>query len=277
MKVNKRKPLVSIDNSIYKPLVSIIIVQFGKKDKLNNCLKKINQSEIFVPYEVIVVDNNKDNVGYGAGNNKGARKATGKYLFIINPDAYPLPGAIDVLVSFLGVNKRVAIVAPNLLDKKRNVFSQIGSRELTPLRGIFALSFINKLFPYNPISRSYYLADISTDVLRSVDVVPGSGLMIRRDIFIKVGGFDENFFLYFEESDLCKRIKKLGYDIYINPKAEVIHDWTPGKPGTALSKKYFNQSRFYYFKKHYGIIWAIIVEAFARFGKKLIWQIFQRS
>jgi GT2 family glycosyltransferase len=206
------------------------------------------------------------NVGYGGGNNLGAKLAKGEYLFILNPDTKLQPKSLDTLASYLDKHPKVGIVAPNLIDESGKVYIQLGSKALTPLQGIVAHSFINKAFPNNPISRSYWLKDISMDELRDADAVPGSAFLIRKKVFEKVGGYDENIFLYFEETDLGKRVKEAGYKIFINPKAEVMHAWNFVR--SEKLKKYSQESRFYYFKKRYGIFWALIVEAFARFSKK---------
>lgn len=271
-----------------KVIVSIIIVHYKNKERLYDCIKSIIQSKPKVSFEVIVVDNDEKvtikkellarfkrvkylkspgNIGYGAGNNLGAKSAKGEYLFILNPDTKALSGSIDGLVNFLEKNKQAGLVAPNLVDEKRKIFSQLGSKKLTPLRGIVALSFLNKLFPNNYISRKYWLKNTPMNKRREVDVAPGSALLIRRQIFEKARGFDENFFLYFEESDFCKRVKELGHSIYIIPDAQIIHYWEPGKPDTKKAKRIFARSRFYYFRKHYGIHKALIVEMFARFSK----------
>lgn len=272
-----------------KVKVSIIVVYFKGRRKLFKCLASIKRSRAKTPYEVIVVDNSmskdieKDlgkkfpevcyvkslkNLGYGGGNNLGVEKAKGEFLFILNPDTEVFPGTIDKLAEFL---KRgdVAMVAPNLVDKKGRIFSQLGSRTLTPLAGIVALSFINKLFPNNPVSREYWLKDVPMDKLREVDAVPGSAFMIKRSVFEEVGRFDEKMFLFFEESDLGKRVKEAGYKIFINPKAQVMHHWSGKgkKPENEKLLKYFRQSRFYYFKKHYGLFPALVVEVFTRFSK----------
>jgi GT2 family glycosyltransferase len=188
-------------------------------------------------------------------------------LFILNPDTQVLPSSVKKLTRFLDEHKKCAIVAPKQVNEKGKTIHQIGNGELTPLRAIFALSFLNKVFPNNPFSRAYWRKDkINNDPVQ-VDTVAGSAFIIRKTVFEKVGGFDENFFLYFEEQDLCKRVKELRLNIYINPKAQVIHYWQPGKPNTTLSKKIFANSRFYYFKKHYGLFKALLVECFARFSK----------
>lgn len=258
--------------------LSIVIVFFKNGQELLGCLSSIRNSKINCRYEIVVVNNSQkkirlkgikcinslSNLGYSRGNNLGVENTKGEYIFILNPDTKVLSDSINVLTNFLDTNKKAGIVAPNLVDKDGSIFSQMGSRELTPLRGIVALSFINKIFPRNPISTKYWAYDLPTNTLRELDAVPGSAFMIRRNIFNKLGGFDENMFLFFEESDLGRRVKKKGYKIFINPEAEVIHYWDKNPK----LKKYFESSRFYYFKKHFGLPYALLVEAFARFGKK---------
>src|SRR4030065_152149 len=148
-----------------RPILSIIIVYFKGKANLLTSIRSIIRSKPKTSYEIIVVDNNqnseleglfkpnrqkikyiksKNNLGYGAGNNLGASYAKGKYLFILNPDTKVYKNSIDLLVEFLERNKKAAIVAPNLVDQNGKIYKQMGSRLLTPLRGIVAFSFINK-------------------------------------------------------------------------------------------------------------------------------------
>lgn len=269
--------------------VSIIIVHYRNEQELYDCITSIKRSTPETSYEIIVVDNDErktigptlkkkfgwvkylkapGDVGYGAGNNLGAKEARGEYLFILNPDTKVPPGAIDTLVTFLEKRKKTAIVAPNLIDAKGKVFIQLGSGKLTPLRGIVALSFLNKIFPNNPISRGYWLKGDSIDKVREVDVVPGSAFLVRKEVFDELKGFDETFFLYFEESDFCKRVKEVGWKIFITPDAQITHYWGKSTPNSEENKKILTKSRFYYFKKHYGIFSALLVETFARFSKR---------
>lgn len=270
--------------------LSIVIVSYKKSRELLACLKSIYTYAPKCTFEIIIVDNAQDlklqdkigntfpkvkylqsntNVGYATGNNLGVEHASGEYVFILNPDTKFIDNSITKLVEFLDKNKNAAIVAPNLIHPNGVVFSRLGSRKLTPIRGIFVLSILDKIFPNNQISKKYWMLDTRLDVLREVDVIPGSALILRRRLFQSVGGFDENFFLYFEESDLCKRIKKRypKYKFYIHLEAQIIHYWKPKTPNTNESRKIYAASRFYYFKKHYGYGWAIIVELFANLNK----------
>lgn len=266
--------------------VSILIVYFKGWHDFKKCLLSIKNQKSRYSFEVIVINNgkegikskvanilayaryikNKENKGYGFGNNVGAQKAKGEYLFVLNPDVELHHNTIDTLVSYLDTHSNVAVVAPNLLYPNGKTYKLIGTRELTPLSGLVSHSFLNKLFPTNPISINYFLLDTSFRKTRQSFSVPGCAFMIRKKVFEEVGKFDENIFLYYEESDLGKRIQDAKYDIFILPAAKVIHNHS--FDSDPALKKYNAQSRFYYFKKYYGIFWALVVEVFCRFGKR---------
>lgn len=268
--------------------LSIVIVHYQAKRELFGCLKSIKKSQPDFPSEIIVVDNDEEktiemelqekfpevkymksprNIGFGAGNNLGAKSATGEFLFFLNPDTQIFKDTPKILINFLIENEKVGIAAPLLLDENKKPYPLQGTRELTPLTALFALSFLNELFPQNPISKNYWLLDWGKMHAREVAVVPGTAFLIRRQLFEKIGGFDESFFLFFEETDLCRRVKKLGWQIFINPQAKVIHLWGRSTPKTKKTKNIFRQSRFYYFRKHWGISPAIIVESLLRSGE----------
>ena len=191
---------------------------------VDNDEEKSIQKELHMKFPKVFYIPNK-NKGFGQGNNVGAKKAKGDYLFFLNPDTKLLNNTIDILAGFLNKNKEVGIAAPSLFDRKNKPFQLQGSLELNPLRAVFALSFLVKLFPQNKFYQEYYLQNWDKKSLKEVDVAPGTAFMIKKDIYEKIGGFDENFFLYFEEFDLCRRIKKIGLKIFINPDAKVYHSW----------------------------------------------------
>lgn len=268
-----------------KILVSIIILNYHVKKELTDCLQSIIDSKPKTPYEIIVIDNDevktikKDllksfpkityvpnkNKGFGQGNNVGARYAKGKYLFFLNPDTIVFRDTVDSLYHFLEKNKKAGIVAPFLIHENKKPFEQ-GNRILTPFKAIFALSVIHKLFPNNPIAKNYSIQwdKITT---KEVDVVPGTAFMVSCELYNSLDGFDEQFFLYFEEFDLCKRVKEKGYKLFIEPRSKIIHLWERSTKKRNDINKIFNESRFYYFKKHYGLIPALFTNAILNFGK----------
>lgn len=265
--------------------VSIIIVYYKAKKELFGCLVSLKKSHPNVTLETIVVDNDEEktiendlkkrfpwvlyvksprNIGFGAGNNLGAKHAKGKYLFFLNPDTIVLDSTIDILLNFLEKNKNVGIVAPLLLNSSKKPYPLQGSVKLTPLRAIVCLSFLHKIFPNSVIAKNYWMFDWNKRDLREVDVAPGTAFMISQNIFRKLGGFDEQFFLFFEENDICMRLQKLGKKIYINPRAKIVHLWGRSTKQKREVDTIFAKSRHRYFKKYYGLFQALLVEMFVR-------------
>ncbi|HSW88765.1 MAG TPA: glycosyltransferase family 2 protein [Candidatus Saccharimonadales bacterium] len=275
--------------------VSIIIVHYKADLEFFDCLKSIYKNIPEFDFEVIIVDNDnkkiieeklaqkfpktryiksETNVGFGAGNNLGAKHARGEYLFFLNPDTIIFTSTLDNLINFIETNINAGIVAPLLLHEDKKPFDLQGSADLTPLRGVVCLSIINKIFPKNPIAQKFFYLDWGKDSQKEVEVVPGTAFAIRKELFEKVGMFDEKFFLYFEEYDICRRVRRLGFKLFIIPQAKIIHLWEKSTKSVDGIDKIFLESRFYYFKKHFGFLPAVIVELFCRISKKVIVYLF---
>lgn len=246
------------------PRLSIIIVKYKVEKQLGECVKSLKTK---IPHEVIVVDNDKHNVGYGAGINLGAKKAKGDLLFILNPDTKLEAGVIEKLVSFYLDNPKCGVVAPDLMDEDGNLYDSIGTGKLTPISAIFSISIIHRLFPGNPIAKKYWIDRDLKKKVREVEVAPGAAFLVNKKLFEKVGGFDEKFFLYFEESDFCRRIRELGFKIYILQNAKITHTWGASTKSNPKKDFYFKQSRRYYFEKYYGKLVSNIVEFVLNFDK----------
>jgi len=271
------------------PKISIIIVYYQVKNELFDCLNSIYSSKPNTSFEILVVDNDEvktiekelkkkfprvkyiksKNNGFGAGNNLGAKCARGEYLFFLNPDTLFINNALDTLFSFVSKNKKVGVVAPVLLDEKKNYYPMQGTSALNnPANALFSQSLISKLFSNNKINKKYWQLDWNRRNVKSVTNVPGTAFMIKKTVYDEVGGFDENFFLYFEEFDLCQRIVKKGYANYINPKAKIIHLWERSTGQRSDKNEIFAKSRKYFFKKHYGSFAGSITNFLLGIGKK---------
>lgn len=269
--------------------ISIIIVNYEIHEELFDCIHSLVTSKSKIFYEIIVVDNDKnktihadlhnefpeviyipnENNGYGQANNVGAKKARGEYLFFLNPDTTLEQGWIDSLVTYLNKHNDVGIVAPLLLGVGGEPYQQ-GTTTLRPLEGIVCLSFLNKLFPNNPISKKYFIQEWDKKTEKEVAVVPGTAMMIKRELFEKVGGFDPKFFLFFEEFDLCNRVKKLRYKLVILPQVKIKHIWGASVNQKKDVQSIFEKSKFYYFKKYYGLFWACAVQLVTNISKTSI-------
>jgi len=274
-----------------KPLLSIVIVNYNSSAFLRDCLSSIYSSEIKSAFEIIVYDNGdpepafdsiitdfptvsfifeKRHVSYAAANNAGARESRGKYILFLNPDTIVKPGSIDGLLEFIQNTPDCGAVGPRLAN--RDAVIEI-SRALDP--GIFSEAFM-KFLKSLPAGLKYRIFGI--DKTRKTDVVVGAALMIRREAFTGVEGFDEEYPLYFEESDLCLRIRKAGWKVYYYPKAEILH--FPGsaggvkkhaarEKGLTTSQVKYRIGQLRYYRKHRGLIQNFLLKIylFIKFGR----------
>ncbi len=272
--------------------VSVIIVSYKAEKVLLKCLSALQQviDHDNVSTEVLVVDNYPrsqlkkiipknfpnlkyihpdKNLGFGAGNNLGAHQAEGKYLLFLNPDTEIQPGALQHLVSFFQKHLQAAVVAPTLYDMKGNRYSDQGSQLLTPLTALASHSILHTIWPNNPVANAFWARNRDVKMPQQLAAVPGTALMIRRSFFQKIHGFDEAFFLYFEEVDLCRRVEQLQGKIWQIPDATVKHIWGATTHNTR-TQHIFEESRHTYFQKYYGTVVATFVETGLRTGKKQI-------
>lgn len=267
--------------------VSIIVVNYEVEKELINCITSIINSKPKVSYEIIVVDNDETNtlrrvlkeflqvkyikssgnIGFGAGNNVGVKSSSGEFLFFLNPDTAITKNTIDVLYNFIKENPNAGMIAPLLLSPEKNIYPNQGSDNYNLASAIVVNSFINKIFPNNAISAKFFHRAWNKKDVEAFDVVPGTAFMVRKSVFEKVGKFDEKFFLYFEEYDLAKRIKKLGLRNYIIPKAKISHIWEASTKKRKDIGKIFSESQYLFFKKYHGVLFASIINFVSSIGK----------
>ena len=241
--------------------LSIIILNYKMRGLVKNCLKAILESEIKVEYEIIVVDNNSGdgveemikerfaqvkfiqtntNLGMGAGNNAGIREAQGKYVLILNPDIFVFPDSLQKMIDFAKTREDLGVLAPRLLNPDRSVQETCyrWHRLLTP---IFRRTFLGRLsFGRKELSR-FLMSDWDHASTREVDWIQGSCLFIPKNVLNEVGQFDDDFFMYFEDTDLCRRIQNAGYKNIYLAEAEVIHLHRRQSADGGLLKIIFNR------------------------------------
>ena len=258
--------------------ISIVIVSYNVAEYLDRCLESIRK-EMRRQHEIIVVDNgssddsllvvkakhprsiiiqNGQNRGFAAANNQGFQKASGKYVFLLNPDTLVLEGSVDKLADFMDWHPEIGISGPRNLNPDGSL--QMNCHHFPTLTGVLwdYLQF-RRYFPRSRIFGREHMTYWDYDDTREVDWITGSSLMIRKEILNELGGLDEGFFMYSEECDLCYRARKAGWMTAFIPEAAIIH--FGGQ--SALAEKEFNlqdrmilehffQSRYYFFRKHYG-------------------------
>ncbi|PIS14323.1 hypothetical protein COT64_03245 [Candidatus Shapirobacteria bacterium CG09_land_8_20_14_0_10_39_12] len=243
-------------------MLSIIIVKYRCEEYLKKCLSSIKPDK---RWEVIIVNNDKENVGLGAGWNKGASKSKGKYLFFLNPDTVVLDDALEKMLVFMEENPDIAVLGPKIYKNFKKEKQLSFCRFPDPLTSLFVFSPLKSFWPNNPLFTRYVYSENKKDnQTLAVEAVSGAAILIRKNVFKKSGGFDENIFLFFEENDLCRRIDKQGAKIVFFPKAQIIHFGGKSILGLKNPSEIFKKSRFYFFKKHYGKAVGIFIEGLIR-------------
>ncbi len=266
--------------------LSIIIVNWNVKRLLQECLQAIEracQATLNLTVEIIVVDNassdgspqmvrqafprvnliaSNENLGYARGNNAGVAAANGRCLFLLNPDTVISPSTLTTIVDYLETNDKVGALGPQLLWPDGTV--QSSRRRFPTLGSLFLEStLLGQWFPYNRIIRHYHMADRSPDQPQKVDWVVGAALLIRREAWQQVGPIDGDFFMYFEETDWCKRSAAVGWETHYLPAAQVIHfEGKSSERIVADRTLRFQRSKIHYTRKYFGQGWATTLRLF---------------
>ena len=225
------------------PTLSVIVVSYNTRGMTLACLASLrDQTE--ADFETIVVDNASTdgsaemiaagfpemillaetaNHGFAGANNLAARRARGEYLLLLNPDTLVLDGAVDRLLAFARANPRAGIWGGRTLygDRSLNPASCWGRMTLWNL--FCRASGLTGVFPRSEIFNSEAYGGWDRGTERAVDIVTGCFLMIRRETWEALGGFDPAFFMYGEEADLCLRARGLGAAPRVTPEAEIVH------------------------------------------------------
>lgn len=235
--------------------LSFIIVNYKSKKYLEKCISSIREKVSGVDYEIIVVNNDNldircpngiklintgKNLGFGAGCNAGARAAQGEISCFLNPDTEIVSENIPELIQEFNENEDVGIIGSRLITEKGETQWWCAGKEFTLRRLIKNnLGIIE--------SKKIWESRIPVECAW----VSGAALFIKKNIFDQLGGFDEKFFMYFEDIDLCKRARMAGYKVLYYPYFAIKH--FGGKSfrfDKIKQKRYFYKSQLCYFKKY---------------------------
>ncbi len=224
------------------PAVSIIIVNYFSADCLEKCLSHLLQARPKGGMEIIVVNNSpgeplddlqaahpqiilikaEENLGFGPACNLGFSKARGKFVLLINPDAFIEPEAVNQAISYMQDHPRVGVVGGQLVDEEGNW--QPSARMFpTFFDKFFMLSGLAARFEKNRVLGRMDMTWWDHMEPREVDWVVGAFFMVRAEVFKALGGFDPRYFLYYEELELCRRVKAYGFEVHYVPSIRVHH------------------------------------------------------
>lgn len=261
--------------------VSICIVNWNTKELLQKCIGSIKEKTEGLTYEIIIVDNNsqddslqmvkrvypdclivesKQNLGFAKGNNEAVKKATGKYISYLNPDTALITNAIYGMFLFLEKNEDFGAVGCKLVNSDGQIQFTCARTFPTPLNQFTLLSMLNRLFPHSrhlgTVEMNYWDHADS----REIDCLSGACIMARKHIIDTLNGFDENYFMYAEDVDLCYRIKKQSWKIYYLAEESIFHH--EGASSKKRSNRHFaalmqRASNYYFLNKHFGHVRAL--------------------
>lgn len=252
--------------------VSIIIINFNSTELLKNCLDSIEKFTSGISYEIIVIDNNsmtgdvdrlqqdfnrltliknKVNKGFGTANNQGVEVAKGKYVLLLNNDTIFIENSIKKVFDFVESLEGNEIISCKLLNEDKS--TQKSVYDFPKLLNVFTSNlFLYLLVPKSKYFNKYHLMNKGISWITEVDVVTGAFLFMSRKSYQVLGGFDERFFFYMEDTDLCYRHKKNNGKVIYFPETSIIHLKGKSAKGESWFKnKHQSISTIKFFQKHF--------------------------
>jgi GT2 family glycosyltransferase len=271
--------------------LSVVILNWNARDFLVAALRSILDQRWHHNIEVIVVDNNSTlddsavtvrrdfpkvlliandkNIGFAAGNNLGLQKARGRYVLFLNPDTLVHEHAFDIMIEWMDAHPKAGACGPKMtypdgrLQASCRAFPSFGA-------GLFRNTWLGRLWPNNPWSRGYLMEDVDHEKPRQADWLSGSALLVRREALDQItqthGAWDERYFMYCEDIDICYRLKEAGWERWYVPAAHITHriggssDWAQG---AMIRQHHGSMLRFYFthYAKGLGVLSAPLAVA----------------
>ena len=252
--------------------LSVIIVNWNTKDLLHQCIESIKAHTKKISHEIIVVDNfssdgsadmveanfpdvtiikNRENKGFGRANNQGLAQAGGKYILFLNSDVAVNENCLDVMFDFMEKKPDVGASSCKLTFPDGSL--QHSCRVFPSFKVFFLMLLgLKYFFPNMKIFREYLMMDWDHSDPREVDQIMGSFMFVRRDALDQIGSFDERYWMYFEEVDLCLRMKKAGWKVVHYPYASAVHFLSKSSEQWDEMKRVseFQRSLLKYFRKN---------------------------
>jgi len=257
--------------------LSVVIVNYNTRDLLRDCLNSLRPELEGLDHEILVVDNassdgspamlaeafpsvtllvNPTNSGFSRANNRALRQARGRDVLLLNPDTLVQPGAVRTLAGALHALPGAVGVGPRVMRPDGRL--DLACRRSFPSPGVAAarLLGLSRLFPRNSVLARYNLSYRDPAQPGEIDAGTAAAMCFSREALAAVGFFDEDFFMYGEDLDLCYRLKQRGGRIYYVPSATVIHlkGMASGRQAKAMLRE-FHRSMWLFYRKHYFRGW----------------------
>jgi GT2 family glycosyltransferase len=257
------------------PRLAVVVVNYNAGCDLEACLSSIVGQLTRFDWKAVVIDNcstdgseqavasfaprvslvqNTQNLGFARAINQGMAATTAPFVLLLNPDARLLSGAVESMYAELLSHPECGVIGPAVANEDGSIQ---GSARGDPdmITGLFGRStLLTRLFPRSALARRNVMTPVAsrpgaTSV--EVDWVSGASMLLRRDVFNQVGGFDERFFLYWEDADFCRRVRTAGSRVRYHPDARVVHAvGRSSRTIRALAVREFHRSAYLYYSLH---------------------------
>jgi N-acetylglucosaminyl-diphospho-decaprenol L-rhamnosyltransferase len=264
-----------------RPDLAVVVVNYNAGPLLERCLRSALERAGGARLEVVVVDNastdgsleaalalpgvrvvrNPDNRGFAAAANQGIRATSAPFVLLLNPDAEVRSGTLAGLLDAARGHPRAGAIGPLVRSPDGRVYPS--ARRVPSLGMGLAHAFLGVLWPDNRFTRAYTMADWDRRSMRSVEWVSGSCMLLRREALDEVGLFDEGYFMYVEDVDLCTRLRAGGWEVLFTPDLEVVHVQGASTRGSRRMTLEHSKSIYRYFVKFGSPGWRAVLRPLA--------------
>ncbi len=257
--------------------LSIVILNYNVRYFLEQCVRSVEKAIANLDAEIIVVDNaspddsvamlksrftnvklieSKENSGFPKGNNIGVAEAKGKYICILNPDTVVAEDTFEKVLAFAESKQDLGIVGVKLVDGTGKFLPESKRGIPTPLVAFGKITGLSK--------NKYYAAHLSENETGKVDILVGAFMLMKRDLYLEVGGFDENCFMYSDDIDLSYTVLKTGKSNYYFHETTVIHYKGESTVKDEMYMKRFREAMDFFYRKHFRV--SFLFDAFLKAG-----------
>jgi GT2 family glycosyltransferase len=265
--------------------LSVIILNYNVRYFLEQCVLSVQKALENIDGEIIVVDNNssddscsmmrqrfpnvrlienKENLGFPKGNNIGVAEARGEYICILNPDTVVAEDTFEKVLAFAKSRSDSGIVGCRLIDGTGNFLPECKRGVPTPWVAFTKIFGLYKMFPGSGLFNKYYAQHLSENQTGKVDILVGAFMVMKRGLYLEVGGFDENCFMYSDDIDLSYMVLKTGKSNYYFHGTSVIHYKGESTVRDGTYMKRFQEAMQFFYKKHFG--GSFVFDVFMKLG-----------
>jgi GT2 family glycosyltransferase len=265
--------------------LSVIILNYNVRYFLEQCVISVQNALETIEGEIIVIDNNSsddscemmkqrfpnvkliqnnENIGFPKGNNIGVSQAKGEYICILNPDTVVAEDTFIKVLAFVPKQSNLGIVGVKLIDGTGNFLPESKRGIPTPFVAFTKVTGLYKLFPRSRTFGKYYAQHLDENQTGKVAILVGAFMFMKRDLYLEVGGFDEDCFMYSDDIDLSYRVLKEGKSNYYFHETTVIHYKGESTIKDGIYMKRFQEAMQFFYKKHYKA--SLVFSLFMKVG-----------